>query len=337
MKITYLIGAGASAENIPTVKDFPKKLIEFRDYIRGNFPINNDKLGENTQLILNDLNCIIEETSNHASFDTYAKKLYLTNQKNDLIKLKNILDSFLTAIQITNRLDKRYDLFLATILNNSNGKLNLPQNISIISWNYDFQLELSLNNFYKKQSFSELDNEINLYPNSANLINENEFSIFKLNGTAGGILEEDKLTKKNYFDLGTPYNLSDSKFKKSVYESIIKNYSIMHKTKQISSIIFSWENDNEIFKNLRDGVLKIISDTSILVVIGYSFPTFNRNIDKLILANMQKLFKIIVQVHDKEMNAVISRLNEIISKINGNVQIIPNNVLDEFFIPFEFN
>ena len=55
--------------------------------------------------------------------------------------------------------------------------------------------------------------------------------------------------------------------------------------------MYSWEN-NPVFDNIRTNALKATKETDILIIIGYSFPTFNRNIDKSILKNMIRLKKV---------------------------------------------
>ena len=79
-----------------------------------------------------------------------------------------------------------------------------------------------------------------------------------------------------------------------------------------------WENFNQelkFYSDLRNSVEK----TDILIVIGYSFPFFNRKIDKFILDSMDNLKKIYVQ--DPE-NA-----NDIIEKIES-LPPLPNSVIE---------
>ncbi|MDB2462896.1 hypothetical protein N9W61_02200 [Algibacter sp.] len=104
---------------------------------------------------------------------------------------------------------------------------------------------------------------------------------------------------------------------------------------------FAWENfgkELKFYSDLRDS----IENTDILIVIGYSFPFFNRKIDKFILDSMDGLEKIYVQ--DPENSS------DIIEKIKG---LIPEKITqhdgymgpiiyeskiftDQFFIPIEF-
>ena len=67
--------------------------------------------------------------------------------------------------------------------------------------------------------------------------------------------------------------------------------------KTSSSISFAWEEENE-----RSGIIQKarqdVSETNILVVIGYSFPFFNRIIDRDIIRGMNKLEKVYFQAPD---------------------------------------
>jgi hypothetical protein len=74
----------------------------------------------------------------------------------------------------------------------------------------------------------------------------------------------------------------------------------------LSCLNFAWENDNNYIdkyrghsKNLEEAE-HIASETEILVVIGYSFPIFNREIDNILFKKMQKLKKVYIQDREPE-------------------------------------
>ncbi|MBX9853718.1 MAG: hypothetical protein K2X86_18395 [Cytophagaceae bacterium] len=77
---------------------------------------------------------------------------------------------------------------------------------------------------------------------------------------------------------------------------------------------------------------KIASETNILIIIGYSFPTFNRLIDHSILKEMKKIEKVFVQSLDNE--GVIQRLKAIAPHFK---EPIPLSNVKEFYIPEELN
>lgn len=75
-----------------------------------------------------------------------------------------------------------------------------------------------------------------------------------------------------------------------------------------------------------------MSQTEILVIIGYSFPTFNRDIDRGLLSSATKLEKIYYQAPKNDVDGLIQRLKGINPK---EIEVIPHTDLNQFFIPYE--
>ena len=94
---------------------------------------------------------MIQGIKDHATIDTYARKLYLTKRYRDLERLKSLLCAFFLWEQLEHRPDGRYDTFLANVLDNQT--LNIPEEISIISWNYDSQIELAFSSYNQNIRF----------------------------------------------------------------------------------------------------------------------------------------------------------------------------------------
>jgi len=69
-----------------------------------------------------------------------------------------------------------------------------------------------------------------------------------------------------------------------------------------------------------------------LVIIGYSFPFFNREVDRTLFDSMINLKKIYYQ----DINAIklIDRLQAVQQRINAK-QIIPITETGQFFLPYE--
>ena len=84
--------------------------------------------------LINDLQWLLDISSKHASVDTFARKLSIIGDSKNLKKLKVVLSVFFTFEQIIKQPDERYDSFFASLYN-ENGEL--PENIRILSWNYD--------------------------------------------------------------------------------------------------------------------------------------------------------------------------------------------------------
>jgi len=87
--ITYLFGAGASANTLPVVSEMANGLEKFLEIIQTDtiFNFSEDKITIDRSVVsrreLKDALCdtlswLIKGTKEHASIDTFAKKLYLT-------------------------------------------------------------------------------------------------------------------------------------------------------------------------------------------------------------------------------------------------------------------
>ncbi len=347
MQFTYLLGAGASFEKLPLVNNFSDRLsdfctllnkIEFYDTtIHG---INIGK-GEGRQVLTDDINWLLEAISNHISVDTLARKLYLKGEDVKLKKLKGILDVFFFIEQILKGYDKRYDNFFATILGLNNGEIELPKEINMVSWNYDFQIELSLASYLDITKISILEDYLQIMPRKKIVSHDpSKFSIYKLNGTAGGItFEQKKFRRFDFNPLEITTTITEEK-KVILFEDMLKHYlySTMYSNPDVnrtSSILFSWEKD-PIPIEVRENCAKALAETKYLVIIGYSFPTFNRDSDKFLFNHMRNLKTIYIQSPKDTIDSVVVRLKSLLG-FHEDIEIEPIDSVDEFYIPFEYN
>jgi len=302
--VTYLLGAGASAQCLPVVNQMAEGIIKTnkllfdnvsRKDIRG-FIVNNKYLAE----VQNELRWLNKICSEHYSIDTYAKKIYLKDDEEEYIKLKNILSLYFTIQQKLVLPDKRYDNFWASILDE---KDKFPNHLRIISWNYDSQLELSYKNFVSSSiSLEEAYSRIRMSSfYDEKLISPDGFGIFKLNGS---IKKVGRSQGKRYTKfLVDNFNFGDNlDFFEKLYESYdaMKLDGMKTKDEQITNeLSFAWEHDFD--KPFYENMKASVYDTKILVVIGYSFPFFNRKLDKRIINDyMPYLQKVYFQAPDAE-------------------------------------
>src|SRR5215217_3118752 len=89
-KVTYLIGAGASAGCLPVVSQIPERLLDFYKFVHDNRSGSEEEgfefgytLKQMEDDFLQELQVIIDESKNHQSIDTYAKKLRINAAKED--------------------------------------------------------------------------------------------------------------------------------------------------------------------------------------------------------------------------------------------------------------
>jgi hypothetical protein len=177
MNITYYLGAGASYNALPVVNEINARLMifkaavddesntwEYNIYLREVQDINIKEVG---QQLSKDIDWVINEAHRHQTVDTLAKKLFvLQDGVEDLLKLKRVLTVYFLFEQfykgnirpkVPKELpDKRYDSFIASIISTEKGKLKLPGEIKIITWNYDLQFELSIREYLKGKTISEI-------------------------------------------------------------------------------------------------------------------------------------------------------------------------------------
>lgn len=153
--ILYILGAGASCgvngNILPLSNNFSIRLSDFHDFLKdyaASAAIEDGKTIDGIGEFLEQLKWLSTESSNHASVDTLAKKLFFKNDVDSLKRLKAVLTSYFLIVQAINSVDMRYDSFLATVLTlDSAKKVRLPPNLKILTWNYDTQLEKSLYQF----------------------------------------------------------------------------------------------------------------------------------------------------------------------------------------------
>lgn len=324
-EVAYLLGAGASAESVPIVSQLAENIKGLKEKIAEilNPSQHVFTLGPSYKKINDIFRHLTYACEQHSSVDTYAKKLYLTD-KDAFFKFKKELSLYFSLQQIVYGLDKRYDNFFASILDSD---ISLPNRISIISWNYDSQIELAYSNYLKQKSLITIRERLNSIAtceaNSCN-IDSNKFCLIKLNGSARihngeeyiyliKNLEED-IKRKVTFCLDT--FLTD-------YEgAYLKN----------SELQFAWEKENHIklFEAINDKLSKIEE----IIVIGYSFPYFNRIVDEQLFKKMIKLRKIYIQdINPSGIKEVLKEFIDIESGHKGSIEVELRNNINQFLFP----
>lgn len=358
MNITYLFGAGASYNALPVVEGIPDALDDFANQFNPGERYHSiapiELWGDNTNAALsklyqlknnikqqedyfnkikafhNDILWLKSEAKNHTSIDTFAKKLHLQKDEYNLKKLKIILSCFFLYLQ-TKNFDNRYDSFFASILDDLN---ELPEKIKIISWNYDSQLEIAFSNF-SNGTTEDAKKKLKLHSKGDLMFDPfqpNEFCVYKVNGSTN-VQNGDCIVESILSD----FSENDS----SIINSFLKLHGGLETINKNPNMTFAWEDFNlkkGFFPNLNHS----ISETEILIVIGYSFPFFNRKIDKYILDSMIKLKKIYVQDPNNSQD-IIQKIKGLIpdkKRVDGDylepIEYESKTFTDQFFIPIEF-
>lgn len=346
--ITYLLGAGASINALPITNEIPRHLGLMADYIEQHFP------SEPAFKYVADIRELRNQLSDFNTIDNYARMLSQhkgVHNSRELKKLKSILSGLFLFEQLrkkneiinkfsnissdeTDRIkrtvDLRYKSFFAKVLNND----KLSDEINIISWNYDIQLEIGLESNLGL-NYDELENSCKIYPHpSCKISDESNFfsrfnwsdspKIVKLNGTAGLFIKDNSF--HNIY-------LSQEEFFDDRLDVLLEVHKEIERYRQYSPFLkFAWEKDEQSTLAI-DHASSIIDRTHILVVIGYSFPDFNRPIDKQVFTQ-NHIEEVFVQLPADDFEGVQYNMRSSLGRLADKAVHIKQ--LREFFIPKEF-
>jgi len=340
-KIIYYIGAGASfgkrdengaiLEGVPVVAEIPKEFAAFRKFIAdaeipsgeilipGFCVTDAEDVERYKNAMLSDIDDLQRGIQEHATIDTYARKLYLTRQMSEFRKLKDVLCSFFVWSQLEHKPDGRYDTFFANVL--EEGTLEFPADISIISWNYDSQVEMTYKSYRKDKELPIFEKNITgewpRLPKSGR--------VFKINGSAT-FVDTSTLSLLKATEKRTPAALQlihfydDSRSDTSDLGYQMRNH-----------LSFAWESAAN-HDNMMESLTKTTMDTEQVVVIGYSFPFFNRRTDREIIGSMANLKKIYVQ--DMNADDVEQSLLAVLPE-GKNIEIEKIYKCSQFYLPKE--
>jgi hypothetical protein len=281
-EITYILGAGASSQSMPLVTSFVERFRNFLGFLK----FQSDS--ENGQKVFEHATGFIEEVEIHLSFDTFFKKLFHQEQAVMIALYKKVLllyfiyehliqldfkegPSPLKSMGKLKNLDPRYDALIAGLLEARRDKPNFFIKLNFITWNYDLNLFNSIKNFlFPSVSLGGLvnvaDQELNFF-----LVSD-QCSIIHLNGLMyHPILNDIKPV--------APGPL------KEMYKSLIDNfYGSQSPMEGFSSRMkFAWESieskrgQTELYFITK--AQEFIQKSKKIIIIGYSFPLYNRQID----------------------------------------------------------
>jgi len=342
-KVLYILGAGASAGAVPILKEWVAEFKVFSEClelmiagVEENPKVpesNKSKFRQKLEIILKDCKWLLENSRSQYTVDTFAKKLFITNNDEGLKRLKKIVSTFLIFYHTQETLyvspvggrnpkiphqvrDQRYETLLSYLL--GKGDTRIPENVKFISWNYDAQLELALGEFV-------LDTE-----SIIGTVTNNYSQHYKVNGTIATLDITDSNLKKIdmpfYWMFHHEYEPQD--LVTLCYDTIGFG----------SGISYAWEKPavSQVAERLTTMNLDSITE---VVVIGYSFPFFNSSIDQVILTSvMKKLPNIYLQYPENEHKKILEKIRSLqiprFSQVEtaGKVTLISD--IDTFYVPY---
>lgn len=365
-QITYLLGAGASAYALPTVASMASRMQYFFELVKIARVKIGDTIGdydfsrnEDYQKFLNDIrltgtpDTVIRigaiagiEWNNLNRFFLAAymifeqleqckdvdERLFAPEEELDVWTSLSARDGHTELPRYHDIvLDRRYVEFLSSVIDPKDGGPKLPENLSIVTWNYDHQIEKALKMF-EDSNINSIQKKHNVMPrtdvddtdwDSAQIQREYGNSrIIKLNGTAGFVPDS------NY----SLFDLTIDKKEKRIWRKILNLlYSISMPGARPQKLMFAWDTQYNIVNECRTKTQKLIGESDVVVVIGYSFPNFNRQIDRQIF---EKFEGANIYIQDINPEEIIQKLDGVKSGLKD--KAIPVKSSGAFTLPNEF-
>ncbi len=343
-KITYFTGAGASFYSVPIINELQKQigllpskvlneglynnmeLKELKDYIQG--VVETPEGFEPYSMLLSQLRILSENSKQYSTIDTYALYTKYHNPK-EYLKVKHLINWFFTLWQSQENedyegkkkweeIDPRYIGLISAIIRKED-KILLSDNINFITWNYDTQIEKALHLFTDRNlSLLEVCKKSRVYP----VVQNENCKIVHLNGISG------------FFRVN--YNVFEMVVKHGVHfpdkaKTFAEDYSEDVKIEQDSTLInFSWDTET-LSNNAIQRAISLLEKTNYLVIIGYSFPLFNREADVIMMNALPYNCKIVIQNPNFTKQMFIEYFGETFKE-----RTIMVKEESQFFIPSEY-
>lgn len=309
----YLLGAGASCQCVPTILNFTNQLQQ-------DFNLTG---GLGTVLKINfskEFNQFFPALTKHRSLDTFARLLFLQGKADEYLSFKKFLDGYISARSLFND-DLRYNALLADLGVSSNGHIDYSSKISLFTWNYDFLLE-------KELLFANDNPKWNAILSRVTHFNGVASALFRIGEEGIELLKQLKAEYSERFIKLDSYTLLVNKIVKDVKAGD-------------SHIRFAWENSDEELDKIRKDLARKITQATNIVIVGYTFPFYNRLIDETFLHEMGQKNKIVLQdININSAGALISQL-ELLNEHRGlrNISKLIKGYenVNSFYVPFDLD
>jgi hypothetical protein len=349
--ITYYIGAGASFNAFPIQNDLCLQMRNIGCYM---LSLNRERFktkeidvdafiaASPILAVAYDLIYFGDRGIQFGTIDTYARKLSLLRNTNRLKRLKSTVNTFFTIWQSmseefhvywtqsmksvekpdASNIDKRYFSLLSTILKWENRKgIELNDNVNFISWNYDLQIELAFSSF----SDVKIEN-VNKQLSFLQQTKSRPPRIIHMNGYSGFA----KIRGREVCQIDFNKIETAEDFTKFLNDKTIDFHQYVNQMS--SNIDYAWEGNisKKINCNKIEEAKRLVQNTSALIIIGYSFPAFNRKIDIEILSQMRGRNPTIIYLDPK---ATKDKLVSVIPQsLIPNVKVV-NTLNSGFIVP----
>jgi hypothetical protein len=328
--VTYLFGAGASHGALPIATELGIDMFTIIDTFEGynrekvlnsELTIKNPFNNGTTEYLAYDLRYFGSQAMQFGTLDGYAAKLYHNKDFNQLHRLKMTLSIYLVICQELNRsklggniqrsitkIDQRYLKLIKSCLDLDITN-SIRDNIHFLTWNYDLQLQHTLMTYFAGVSDIEELNRgaFKFTPSQIQFpVLTSKSKICHINGFCGFYTTEAQ-NYVSYLDRAKASNITE-KVKSMAYISDSASKGSINFNNAIN---FAWEN-NQYSTQAVSRAKEIMEITDTLVVIGYSFPDDNIEIDRNLISHAigaGKMTRIIIQNPSLEEDEISEKLN----------------------------
>lgn len=339
-RVAYLFGAGASANALPIVSQIGARIEEQLAWLADQHSeLPQKPLGESLgdyshERAFNDYQAALKELHKamlanlKLTIDTYARAV----QRSDSFKarqLKAVMTLFFAIEQHKGRtVDWRYEDFFNALIGTRERRL--PNNVVILTWNYDQQIAMALGQLTKDDSvFSTMRTHKIRTLRSLAERSQSEYQVLHLNGIAGYHWEREEIPSYD----GPHQKRSLSEIWHHWLRSFALTYYLRGYHDMYPLLDYAWDLDDDLDAYL-DNAMTPLAEVERLVVVGYSFPAYNRKVDMGLLRRMPKLRKLTVQVRKKHRGEELrERLEEEVSHLHGKIRVFEG--CDHFVLPEE--
>ncbi|WP_422080107.1 hypothetical protein [Ulvibacterium sp.] len=343
LKITYYLGAGASYNALPIWSEQGSSMIVVAKRVLDR--INSSNLQRNNRLkalyqnetLINfakKLEKYGELAIEYGSIDIYARRLHLLDDKPQLNELKYCLSVYfdlwekylhlgqnINKTSFFSQIDKRYYSLLSVLLEKNESRPKLNDLVSFITWNYDLQVEMAYSSFLqnKKNKLEDINSGLSFLPQ---LDSDKTLDVIHLNGFRGVFKHEKKI-----------YPIVEDDSADNIEEyllQLLENYSQFKRPNPdyTECIKYAWEADS----NSIEMAKKVMSETDILIIIGYSFPSFNRRLDSILINAFEE-----TGYHDIIYQDPFANIDIIESLFSNSADVKLEKLnTKQFYIPHEF-
>ena len=262
-----------------------------------------------------------------ATIDLYARWLQTNQDLSRLYRFKAVLITFFAIEQYYNGFDPRYEGFFGSILDHTNRKL--PEDVVILTWNYDQHIAMALARAGQHSSLSEVMQRYGirtLWRLAQGQVLD--YKVLHLNGIAGFISRAHDRPMHNY--IGDKCHTRGIPLDEMAYFFGMLFHDRFSSGDGQMLLSYAWESLSD-HGTPWEKVIAQVQDVVELVIVGYSFPDFNRLVDLKLISAMHGLKRVVLQAPPDAIDGLLIKLHMIMPEHTD--KIIPYPQTREFYVP----